>query len=211
MSQTQLSDHETLSASPRLFANNLLDKFSRVHWSMPLLVYVPIGAYLLWISLSLFSPAVTLGAVALGYAIWTLIEYLGHRFLFHTVFPGKLGERLHFLMHGVHHVHPNDPLRLVMPPLLSAPIMGIALLVGIGLFGLPNAYPVLLGFLIGYLVYDMTHYYLHHAEPKTRIGISMRRAHMLHHFRDPTRGYGVAAVWWDHVFKTAFEAPKRER
>ena len=27
-----------------------------------------------------------------------------------------LGARLHWMIHGVHHDHPNDPLRLVMPP-----------------------------------------------------------------------------------------------
>ena len=40
-------------------------------------------------------------------------------------------------MHGVHHEHPNDPLRLVMPVLLSFPIMLIALVVARILFGLP--------------------------------------------------------------------------
>ena len=30
-------------------------------------------------------------AAVAGYAIWTLTEYLGHRFLFHATFPGKLG------------------------------------------------------------------------------------------------------------------------
>ncbi|HYP56880.1 MAG TPA: sterol desaturase family protein, partial [Beijerinckia sp.] len=112
-------------------------------------------------------------------------------------------------IHGVHHVHPNDPLRLVMPALLSGPIMLIALAVTRLLFGLPLGYPVLMGFIIGYLAYDMTHYYLHHAEPRTRLGIAMRRFHMLHHFRDPERGFGVSAPWWDFVFGTAFVREQR--
>jgi hypothetical protein len=36
-------------------------------------------------------------------------------------------------------------------------------------------YPVLMGFIIGYLAYDMVHYYVHHAEPKTRLGLTLRR------------------------------------
>jgi sterol desaturase/sphingolipid hydroxylase (fatty acid hydroxylase superfamily) len=171
---------------------------------MPLVVYTPIAALLVYLSLQALSLPFSVGAALLGYAIWTLIEYFGHRYLFHYEFPGRIGARLHFLMHGVHHVHPNDSLRLVMPPLLSGPIMLIALGVTTLLFGLPVGLPVLLGFVIGYLVYDMTHYYLHHAEPKTRLGLMMRRDHMLHHFRDSTKGYGVAAFWWDHVFGTAF-------
>jgi dihydroceramide fatty acyl 2-hydroxylase len=211
MSQTGSTEQDRLSASPRLFENALLDKFSRVHWSMPLLVYTPIVFLLFYLAIRTVSLPATLAATLLGYFIWTLIEYFGHRYLFHYEFPGQFGARIHFLIHGVHHVHPNDPLRLVMPPLLSGPIMAIAYVVTTLLFGWPLGYPVLMGFLIGYLSYDMTHYYLHHAEPKTRVGIAMRRAHMLHHFRDPERGFGVSAPWWDYVFKTAFEAPARTR
>ncbi len=209
MNQAGSSEADILSASPRLFENALLDKFSRVHWSMPLIVYAPVVVLLAVLSIQALSLPVALGATLLGYFIWTLIEYFGHRYLFHYEFPGRFGARIHFLIHGVHHVHPNDPLRLVMPPLLSGPIMATAFVVTTLLFGWPVGFPVLLGFLIGYLGYDMTHYYLHHAEPKTRLGLAMRRAHMLHHFRDPTRGFGVSAPWWDHVFKTNFEAPAR--
>jgi sterol desaturase/sphingolipid hydroxylase (fatty acid hydroxylase superfamily) len=209
MSQIGSPEADILSASPRLFENAVLDKFSRVHWSVPLFVYTPIIALLGYFSVINLSLQVTLGAILLGYLIWTLIEYFGHRYLFHFEFPGRFGARIHFLIHGVHHVHPNDPLRLVMPALLSGPIMLIAYVVTTALFGFPLGYAVLMGFIIGYLIYDMTHYYLHHAEPKTRFGLAMRRAHMLHHFRDHSRGFGVSAPWWDHVFKTAHQAPLR--
>jgi dihydroceramide fatty acyl 2-hydroxylase len=209
MTQTGSSEADILSASPRLFENDLLDKLSRVHWSVPLYIYLPIVVLLSYVSVQALSIPVAAGATLLGYLIWTLIEYFGHRYLFHYEFPGRFGGRIHFLIHGVHHVHPNDPLRLVMPALLSGPIMLIAYLVTTLLFGWPLGYPVLMGFIIGYLSYDMTHYYLHHAEPKTRIGLAMRRAHMLHHFRDHTKGFGVSAPWWDHVFRTTFEAPSR--
>lgn len=211
MNQTGSSDANSLSASPRLFENALLDKLSRVHWSVPLYVYIPVIFLLCYLSARELSIPVMAGMTLLGYAIWTLIEYFGHRYLFHYEFPGAFGARIHFLIHGVHHVHPNDPLRLVMPALLSGPIMLIALAVATLLFGRPLAYPALMGFIIGYVIYDMTHYYLHHAEPKTRVGLAMRRAHMLHHFRDPAKGFGVSAPWWDNVFKTAFEVPARER
>jgi dihydroceramide fatty acyl 2-hydroxylase len=196
---------ESLGASPRLFENPLLDKLSRVHWSTPLFIYLPVVFLLSGASLKSFAPLAAASATALGYFIWTLIEYFGHRFLFHYEFPGRFGARIHFLIHGVHHVHPNDPLRLVMPALLSLPIMLIAYGVVRLLFGLPLGYPVLMGFILGYLSYDMVHYYVHHAEPRTRLGRTLRRLHMLHHFRDSTRGFGVSAPWWDYVFQTAQE------
>ena len=89
-----------------------------------------------------------------------------------------------------------------MPVLLSVPIMLIAFGVTRILFGLPYGYPVLMGFIIGYLGYDMVHYYTHHAKPTTRLGQTLRRLHLLHHFRDPTRAFGVSAPYWDYVFGT---------
>jgi dihydroceramide fatty acyl 2-hydroxylase len=192
-----------LRASPRLFKNPLLDKLSRVHWSVPLFLYVPVLVLLAGLSFNHYSSSGALLAAVLGYFIWTLVEYFGHRFLFHCAFPGRFGARIHFLIHGVHHEHPNDPLRLVMPALLSGPIMLISFLVGRLLFGLPLEYPVLMGFMAGYLGYDMVHYYVHHGQPKSWAGRTLRRLHMLHHFRDPERGFGVSAPWWDYVFRTA--------
>ena len=113
-----------LEASPRLFANPLLDKLSRVHHLTPLFVYLPVIAVLSGRSVGeagRFSGFCS--ASCWDMRVWTIAEYWGHRVLFHCSLPGKLGARITFLIHGVHHVHPNDPLRLVMPPLLSAPLM----------------------------------------------------------------------------------------
>ncbi len=200
-----------LRASPRLFKSPLLDKLSRVHWSVPLFLYLPVVVALTALSFRHYSPGGVLLAAICGYFIWTLVEYFGHRFLFHCDFPGRFGARIHFLIHGVHHEHPNDPLRLVMPALLSGPIMLISFLVGALLFGLPREYPVLMGFMAGYLAYDMVHYYVHHGQPKNWAGRTLRRLHMLHHFRDPERGFGVSAPWWDYVFKTAHAAGESVR
>jgi sterol desaturase/sphingolipid hydroxylase (fatty acid hydroxylase superfamily) len=206
---THYSDDEnsqqaaSLRASPRIFKNPLLDKLSRVHWSTPLFIYLPLVFLLARLSIKAYDATAVLCATALGYFIWTLVEYFGHRFLFHFPFPGQFGARIHFLIHGVHHEHPSDPLRLVMPALLSGPIMLIACAIVRIVFGLPLGYPVMMGFIAGYLAYDMVHYYVHHGRPKTWAGRALRRLHMLHHFRDATRGFGVSAPWWDYVFKTA--------
>ena len=202
------SEADRLSASPRLFQNPLLEKLSRVHWTVPLIVYVPVVLLLGYISASSMPPLAVAGATILGYVIWTLIEYFGHRYLFHWEFPGRYGKRLHFLIHGVHHDHPSDPLRLVMPVLLSGPIMAIAFALITLVFGSTLRSPVLMGFIIGYLVYDMVHYYTHHAQPTTKLGLTLRRLHLLHHFRDPEKSFGVSAPYWDFVFGTA-DKPKQ--
>jgi sterol desaturase/sphingolipid hydroxylase (fatty acid hydroxylase superfamily) len=189
-------------ASPRLFENAILDRLSRVHHLVPLVLYAPLVLVLFYLSLSRFEAATIILGLAAGYVIWTLTEYFGHRFLFHKEFPGQLGARIHHLIHGVHHDHPSDPLRLVMPPLLSAPIMlasfGVLRLV----FGPALVLPVLAGFIAGYIAYDMVHFHVHHARPQTWLGRMLRRRHMLHHFRDNSQWFGVSAPWWDEAFGT---------
>ena len=203
-----VNEVDRLSASPRLFDNALLDRLSRVHWTVPLYVYVPIIIALTIISFELMAPLAVFGMAAVGYLIWTLIEYFGHRYLFHWEFPGEFGQRIHFLIHGVHHDHPNDPLRLVMPILLSGPIMIIAWFVATLLFGATLRFPALVGFVTGYLAYDMVHYYTHHAKPTTKLGLTLRRLHLMHHFRDHDKGFGVSAPYWDFLFGTAERKPK---
>ena len=65
------------------------------------------------------------------------------------------------------------------------------------------------GFIAGYLIYDMTHYYVHHRRPTTRLGRILRESHMRHHFQDDTTGFGVSAPYWDRVFGTASTARRR--
>lgn len=203
---TQDTRTEALDASPRLFESDLLDKLSRVHHLTPVIVYTPVILGLVFYSLSSVGAGLLLAGLVIGYVAWTLTEYLGHRYLFHTVFPLPfgLGPRFQFLIHGVHHIYPNDPLRLVMPPLLSAPIMLIALAIIRPLFGASFCWPVLAGFMTGYVIYDCVHYWTHHGQPTSEFGKLVKRLHMLHHFRDAEKGFGVHAIWWDYVFGTAY-------
>lgn len=204
---TQETRTEALDASPRLFENDLLDKLSRVHHLTPVILYTPIILGLVLYSLSTVGAGYVLLFLFVGYLGWTLTEYFGHRYLFHTVFPLPfgLGPRLQFLIHGVHHIYPNDPLRLVMPPLLSGPIMLIALAIIRPIFGANFAWPALAGFMAGYVIYDCVHYWTHHGQPTSDFGRYVKRLHMLHHFRDAEKGFGVHAIWWDYVFGTAYK------
>jgi sterol desaturase/sphingolipid hydroxylase (fatty acid hydroxylase superfamily) len=138
-----------------------------------------------------------------GYAFWTLSEYWFHRVVFHFEPNNQLGARIHWMIHGVHHDHPNDPRRLVLPPVVSIPL-ALAFFGGFAAaLGFPRAWAMTAGFYLGYLVYDMVHFTLHHHPPKGRVGRRLREIHMRHHFEDDTRGFGVAAPWWDVVFGTA--------
>ena len=93
---------------------------------------------------------------------------------------------------------------------LGALVFGVLYLA----FGATYAPALGAGFFAGYLIYDMTHYYLHHFRPRGRLGRMLRERHMRHHFQDDTRGFGISAPYWDEVFRTSprdRSAPRNER
>jgi dihydroceramide fatty acyl 2-hydroxylase len=194
---------EKLSASPQLFESDFLNFFSRVHPAIPAIVFVPaiVAAQWLGADRGLGGWALAL-LTAVGVAIWTLTEYWLHRLVFHWEPDHAFGRRMHFIIHGIHHDHPNDKLRLVMPPAVSIPLAALFFGAFALLFGTPAAYPIFAGLLVGYLVYDYTHYYVHHFVPKSALGKRLREQHMRHHFQDHRFGYGVSSPLWDVVFRT---------
>lgn len=192
-----------LSASPDLFQNRVLNFFSRVHPAVPALIYVPVIIASYWIAIADGTGIWTiLGLTVAGIFVWTLSEYWLHRLLFHWHPKFKGGDKLNFIIHGVHHDHPNDRMRLVMPPAVSIPLALIFFAIFYLVLGVPNALIVFGSFLAGYLTYDYTHYYVHHFVPKTKVGRKVREHHMRHHFQDHRFGYGVSSPLWDHAFQT---------
>jgi sterol desaturase/sphingolipid hydroxylase (fatty acid hydroxylase superfamily) len=203
MSEQSPRRGDVLRASPPMFESRLLDALSRVHPLVPVLIFAPAIAVLAAWSLSRHSGLVWIGLAAGGYALWTLFEYWLHRVVFHFEPQEGLGARLHWIIHGIHHDHPNDPLRLVMPPAVSVPLGALVFVVLYLIFGSGLAPGVASGFFAGYLIYDLTHYYLHHFRPRGPLGRILRERHMRHHFQDETRGFGISAPYWDEIFGTS--------
>jgi sterol desaturase/sphingolipid hydroxylase (fatty acid hydroxylase superfamily) len=201
---------DALKASPRMFDSDLLDRLSRVHPAVPVLIFLPTIAVLAVSGVERIGGVETLAWFGGGYLFWTLFEYWLHRVVFHFEPEEGLGARLHWIMHGVHHDHPNDPMRLVMPPSVSVPLSIVLYVAFVAVLGETYAFGFAAGFFAGYLFYDMTHYYVHHFRPRSRLGKRLRELHMRHHFQDDSRGFGVSAPWWDYAFGTAPRA-RRER
>jgi dihydroceramide fatty acyl 2-hydroxylase len=185
-----------------MFDSDLLDRLSRVHPVVPPLIFLPASVVLFVLGAKQLTTAETVALVATGWLFWTLMEYWIHRIVFHFEPESGPGARFHWIIHGVHHDHPNDPLRLVMPPSVSVPLAAAFYALFVLVLGTNPGNVFAAGFLLGYLVYDMTHYYLHHFTPKTRFGKVMRELHMRHHFQDDTRGFGLSAPFWDYIFGT---------
>ncbi|MCS6981250.1 MAG: sterol desaturase family protein [Flavobacteriales bacterium] len=198
------------NTSVRMFRNDVLDYLSRVRPWVPLALYGPLAV--LCLTLHFYRSRhwwPGCGLVALGLAAWTLFEYSLHRWVFHYSSHSAWSQRLHFIIHGVHHDYPNDALRLVMPPVVSVPlailIYGLSRLV----WGAVPGLAFYAGFVMGYLVYDNLHYAVHHFNFRNRWFQRLKRHHMWHHYRDPSRGFGFTSGFWDWVFGTDFSKPRR--
>src|ERR1700730_2988718 len=187
----------------RMFESDVMDFLSRVHPATPQLLYLPLIVASIYFAFSrerlwILSVAEFVG---LGLAVWTLLEYIIHRYAFHYEPKTRIGKQFHFVVHGVHHDYPNDAKRLVMPPAVSIPLA--ILFYGLFFFLFGSAAPAIwAGFVGGYVCYDSIHYAIHHFPMKTGILNRLKQHHLRHHYHDDHTGYGVSSPFWDYVFRT---------
>jgi 4-hydroxysphinganine ceramide fatty acyl 2-hydroxylase len=188
----------------RMFKSDFMEFFSHIHPATPLVIYLPAIACMLYVAIWQHHLAVRL-VVALfliGVLIWTLLEYVIHRQVFHYEPRTTVGKKLHFIMHGVHHDYPNDAKRLVMPPVISIPLAIFFYALFVLIFGAMIAPAVWAGLVAGYVCYDSIHYAIHHFPMKSRLLNRLKQHHLRHHFHDDQAGYGVSSPFWDYVFRT---------
>lgn len=198
--------------STRMFKNNLLESLTKVHFIVPVLFWVPVIVYFVWKAYAKGGMSVMniILYFLFGLAFWTLAEYILHRWVFHFEPKGKIGQRIHFIFHGVHHDFPKDRLRLVMPLSASIPMAAIIYFIFSVFFGEFTLAALFSGFLLGYLIYDECHYAIHHANFKSGVFKRIKDHHMLHHYSDPDKGFGVSSYFWDDIFKSGFEKKKNK-
>ena len=148
-------------------------------------------------------------AFAVGAALWTLAEYLLHRFAMHHLKGKGMMSREHL----EHHVHSSWSFSSTH--LLSWAGM---LLVGVGawmpvawaLVGPAAGIGVAVGWAFGYFFYEYQHAMAHLRAPSGRYSTWLRHHHFHHHFGHPMANHGVTTSVWDKVF-ASFEAPEHVR
>lgn len=140
--------------------------------------------------------------VAAGLAVWTLAEYLIHRFAFHHA-PG---------LKTVHLEHHAEPEGLHGSPTLVTVMVfvGLGFLPLLWVFSLATAAALTAGLMLGYLAYVGVHFLVHHpallgqGEAGSRARKALRgliRGHAVHHHQ-PGFNFGVTSLIWDRVFGT---------
>lgn len=195
----------------RLFDSDFVELFTITPWYLIPLVYIPVIYY--YYTLVQDVGLSFLAYFALGLAHWTLAEYTIHRFLFHmedfSYFPRwSKFYGLHFLFHGIHHAFPQDHYRLVFPPILGIPVLYVNLVLPAKyVLGEEHYAACVMGSMTMYIIYDMVHYWVHHANPADGTYLkNIKLYHLQHHYKNGTMGFGVSVKLWDLVFNTAGDA-----
>jgi sterol desaturase/sphingolipid hydroxylase (fatty acid hydroxylase superfamily) len=186
-----------------LFKSPILEKLSRTHISVPLIVFFAFSSILLYWSTTHTSLSVGLTVLlfCLGALSFTWVEYNMHRYVFHMRTYTKLREKMQYTMHGVHHEFPKDKSRLAMPPLLSVTIATVLLFVFRVILG-DFAFAFLPGFLVGYSLYLSIHYMVHAFQPPKNVFRHLWINHGVHHYKNGEVVFGVSSPLWDYVYGT---------
>ena len=196
----------------RIFDNPFLESLSKTNPTQNIIVYglsisLLIAYAFIKVNISLLEMIILF---TFGMMIWTLSEYLLHRFLFHWVNHSKMVQRFHFVMHGSHHQYPKDKSRLLMPPVPGLIMASVLFLFFYAIFMIVNmswlTYGVFPGFFTGYLMYSFVHRAIHTKKPPKRFK-HLWLHHNKHHFKYPDKAFGVSNRFWDRVFGTM--PPKR--
>ena len=192
--------------SVRMFKSDLLESLSKVHFTVPLFIFIPVIIFCIYKDIVNGMGIITfLELFILGLFVWTFTEYIMHRFVFHYMPEDKpWAQRLHFIFHGVHHDYPSDAKRLVLPPSISIPLAAGFYFLFNAILPANDVFGFFPGFILGYLIYDISHYAIHHFNFKGSIWKKIKQHHMLHHYQDPDNGYGVSSPLWDKIFGSDF-------
>lgn len=192
--------------STRMFKSDLLEALSKVHYLVPVFIFVPVMLASTYIAFFVKNIGIVtyIEFFLIGLFVWTFTEYIMHRFVFHYVPKNKIGLRLHFIFHGVHHDYPSDAKRLVLPPSVSIPLATAFYFLFDAILPANYIFGFFPGFILGYLFYDISHYAIHHFNFKGNIWKKIKQHHMLHHYQAPERGFGVSSPLWDKIFRSDF-------
>ncbi|XP_039630174.1 fatty acid 2-hydroxylase [Polypterus senegalus] len=220
--------HQPVDRPIRLFYSDFIESCSKTSWYVVPVVWLPLVAYLSYFcytSLSLDSTRLTDRFAfphkwafpflfLMGMFLWSLVEYLIHRYVFHMRPPASnyFLITLHFMLHGQHHKSPFDSSRLVFPPIPASLVIGFFYGLLQLLFPRAVGISMFVGGLFGYVLYDMIHYYLHYGSPtKGSYLYDLKTYHVKHHFEHQRLGFGITTKFWDYPFKTLIPEEPHEK
>ncbi|KAJ3640908.1 hypothetical protein Zmor_027441 [Zophobas morio] len=201
-----------------LFGNPILENLTKTPLYMVPLFWIPVltcfFAYgwkeLNW-SLDLYSCLHMSLSTLIGVVMSTLVEYAFHRWIFHSVPSGenKMMIYIHFFIHGLHHKAPFDPRTTVIPPVATTVLAYLFYLLYSVFLARSVVFFVMTGMIMGYITYELTHYYMHFGAPNENSYFHyLKRIHNQHHFNHHDKVFGVSNMFWDTIFNSLVELKK---
>lgn len=196
-------DRPDNNGSAHMFDNPVLERLSRTHISIPIVLFLGISAVSLYYALTTTSISLTFGLLVIfaGFLAFTFIEYIMHKHFFHMEPDNPLKDKVQYSVHGVHHDYPRDKDRLAMPPFISAFYAMVFYFVFTFIMG-DYALYFLPGFLFGYSAYLGVHYAVHAFQPPKNFLKILWVNHAVHHYKDPDVAFGVSTPLWDYILGT---------
>jgi len=161
---------------------------------------IPLFSFFLYFTLqSVMNPFL----IVAGIFYWTLLEYLIHRFIYHTHFSNKIFYYFFGSFHLYHHKNMADHRILnagfimvfILAPFFVSPVLLITR--DSGVWG-----SVGLGLTIGYYFYECVHYILHYKVYEKGYLNYIQKYHLYHHDRGPQKNFGNTSHFWDMIFGT---------
>lgn len=174
------------------------------------------GVYAGAVALQTFSSSRPWTGLAFGLAgvpVWTLVEYLFHRYVLHGRFPkrdGRIGRFLHDRLdplHWEHHERPFDALHISGQLSDLLPVFIVAAPLS-WLWPVYTAPVLLAGVVLCYVIEEWAHHSVHFYTFQNRYFQYLQRYHRYHHSPEGMEsGYGLTSGLWDWIFRTQFPQP----
>jgi sterol desaturase/sphingolipid hydroxylase (fatty acid hydroxylase superfamily) len=183
--------------------------------------YTAAAAILLFLGLSTRHLLVMLPFFALGIVIFTLSEYMSHRWVFHRhwkqskkwykKFGTYLTHRYLDPTHFGHHEKPFDGTHINGRLKDLLPIFFFLLPLSL-LFPLYTAPATFAAIMLSYVSEEWIHHSEHYYNFNNRYFRHIKKYHLYHHSSQGIdAGYGITSAFWDVVFQTRFPPNVRQR
>jgi sterol desaturase/sphingolipid hydroxylase (fatty acid hydroxylase superfamily) len=195
------------NSSPPIYNLPAKDKWTRLHYAVPFVVYMPVITFFAWraIVLKEVSWYHFVWLLSLMTVFWSWLEYVLHKYVLHRNKYGIMNLEMANLIHDAHHDYPNDDYRLVVHLWASVPgaffFYGVCWLI----FGNHLADAAFACIVTYYLVYEFAHISAHKINSKNPLLQKIKKHHLKHHFQDKNRGFGFTSPAWDKLWDTDFE------
>lgn len=175
---------------------------TRLNYWTEFAVDIPFGAVMIFAGLrsNELSPIAVVLTILLGLAMFSIIEYSFHRWLFH----GSVQ-----IMAQGHRAHHENPLAYDSLPFFLPALMLLSL-TGVFVMFMPVKYAFLLtGIMtLSYVIYGLSHFAIHHLHFHNVLARNWAAHHHIHHCRADTN-FGVTTPLWDIVFGTRYRKASR--